>query len=257
MIEEFKWIKGFEGLYKVSNFGRIYSVQRYDKLNRLRGGIFVSTRKTPFGYIIVSLNKDGKQYTFFLHRLVAKAFIANPLNKPEVDHINGDKTDNRVVNLRWCTKSENIRNPVTYAKMSDNAKKNPVRGSKNPFSRKVVQFTLNGDFINEYESTGDAAISTGISTFSIQKCALGKRKSGGGYVWKYTTEPIMRSKGRRAIGDGGTKIVQIDCKGNIIASFVSIQDAARKTGFYAENIGRAVRGIYKTYRGFRWNRSES
>lgn len=254
MKERFKWIIGFNGLYKVSNLGRIYSVKRHDRLNRLKGGKFIKIRKNHNGYCIVSLNKDGAQHTFLLHRLVAQAFLNNPHKKAEVDHINGDKSDNSVDNLRWCSRIENINNPITYSKMSDNAKKNPVSGIKNPFSKRVAQYSTDGIFICEYESTGIVSLKTGVSIHSIQRCALGKRKNGGGFIWKYTSEPKMYAKGRRPMGTNGIAVSQIDQLGNIVANYVSIQDAARKTGFCAENIGRAVSGIYKTYKGFKWTR---
>lgn len=257
MKEEFRWIKGFEGLYQVSNLGRVYSFPRVDALNRHKGGVYVSTRLLPTGYVIVSLNKDGKQYTRLLHRLVAQAFLANPTNKAEVDHIDADKTNNVVGNLRWVTRKENINNPITYAAMSGNALKSPISGDKNPFSRKVAQYSLDGEFIAEYESAGLASKATNVSQFSIQKCARGERLSGGGFVWKYISTAKIIAKGKLPKGTNGMPIQQIDNNGNVVAEYVSIQEAARQTGFFAENIGRAVKGKkFKTYKGFKWKRKE-
>lgn len=250
--EEFRWIKGYEGIYKISNLGRVYSVPRVDSLMRNKGGCFVSTQKNRGGYVVISLNKDGKQHSHILHRLVAQTFIPNPCNKPEVDHIDANKDNNTAVNLRWCTRKENINNPITHALMSGNAKKNPVCGNKNPFSRRVAQYSLSGEFISEFESTGIASKNTNVSIHSIQRCAKGKRKTGGGYIWKYLSEPKIQSKGRIPIGYNGKHICQIDSNGNLVAEYVSISQAAAKTGFFAPNISYAVRGKSKTYKGYIW-----
>lgn len=101
MKEIFKDIKGYEGLYKVSNLGNVSS-QRGGKVRIL------STRLDTKGYLAVNLSKNGKMKTHRLHRLVAIAFIANPENKLEVNHENGVKTDNRVENLSWVTGRDNI-----------------------------------------------------------------------------------------------------------------------------------------------------
>ena len=92
--------------------------------------------------------------------------------------------------------------------------------------------------------------------FSIQRCAAGKRKSGGGFIWKYTSKAKMIAKGRIPEGTNGTPIVQTDLSGNIISEYVSIQQAARQTGFLSENIYRAVVGKFKSYKGYKWLRKE-
>lgn len=112
VTEEWKPVVGYEGLYEVSNMGRV---------RKLRSGkIATLTKKNPQygGYFVVTLIKyiDGKrsQKTANVHRLVAEAFIPNPDHKPCVDHINTDPTDNRIENLRWSTYLENNRNPITW-----------------------------------------------------------------------------------------------------------------------------------------------
>ena len=100
MFEMWKAVPGYEGLYEVSHMGRVYSVRR-GKLRKLN--------KLPNGYLQVMLSKDGHRAYLLVHRLVAEVFIPNPEDKPQVNHRNGDKTDNRAENLEWCTMSENLQ----------------------------------------------------------------------------------------------------------------------------------------------------
>ena len=115
MEENWKAVIGYEGLYEVSNLGRIRSLY-YGRTRVLK------TYKGNRDYLIVSLSKDGKQKTYTVHRLVANAFIPNPENKPEIDHINTITTDNRVENLRYVTPKENSNNDLTRKHMSESKK---------------------------------------------------------------------------------------------------------------------------------------
>jgi len=119
MEEIWKTIEGYEGIYKVSNLGRVKSETHYCK-GRLgsgrQNGRILKPCKWGKGYLKVSLMLNKVRFTTSPHRLVAKAFIPNPLNKPQVNHINGIKTDKRVENLEWCTNQENILHYIEYLK---------------------------------------------------------------------------------------------------------------------------------------------
>lgn len=98
--EEWRSVQGYEGIYKISNFGRVFSEKRK---------LIMSPSKIAEGYLGVTFRTPGKRKTPRVHRLVAIHFIDNPENKPEVNHIDGDKTNNHYKNLEWCTRSENMK----------------------------------------------------------------------------------------------------------------------------------------------------
>ena len=122
MKEEWKDVKGYEGLYKVSNLGNVYSYHTKKILKQ---------HSDKYGYRQVVLCFKGKPNCKKVHRLVAIAFIDNPNNKPAIDHINGIKNDNKVNNLRWVTNKENSNNPITLEINRKNAKtRNHFPGNK-------------------------------------------------------------------------------------------------------------------------------
>ena len=131
MKELWKEIEGFEGLYEVSNMGRVKALDRYVMNN---GGLQHKAERIlrqniqKGGHCMVVLCKDGKTYPKLVHRLVAIAFIPNPQNKPVVDHIDTDPTNNKVENLRWATVKENANNPLSRVNNSKSKKGHPYYG---------------------------------------------------------------------------------------------------------------------------------
>lgn len=133
-MEKWKDIEGYEGIYQVSDQGRVKSLDRDINCNgthRKFEGKYLKI-KNPQGYDQVNLSKEGKQKTCLVHRLVAIAFIENPENKPEVNHIDGCKTNNCLSNLEWNTRSENQQHAV------DIGLKDAVKGS-NHYSSKLKE----------------------------------------------------------------------------------------------------------------------
>ena len=202
-IEIWRDIKDYEGLYKVSNLGRVRSVDHYVKHSygglRLVKGKLLSINNIN-GYSVVSLSKNGKTKTYKLHRLVAQTFISNPNNKPHIDHINTIRTDNRVENLRWVTVTENHNNPLSLEHLSNAIKghvvseetKEKIRqkhlgkrcGSENPNSKKIKQLTLNNELIRVWDCLKDACNELNICSSCISSCLSGRYKSAGGYHWE-------------------------------------------------------------------------
>ena len=196
-MEEEIWkdIEGFDN-YQISNLCRVKNV----KFNR-----FVKPLLGKHGYVCVNLYKDGKLKHLLLHRLLALAFIPNPENKPCIDHINTDRTDNRIENLRWATQKENHNNPLSLINhanasrgrvVSEEQKKRQSEKMKGrfkgvrKFSKKIIQLTLDGNFVREWDSIKDAADSFGVSSSAIWNCLNGKCqvKSIKGFIWKYKKE---------------------------------------------------------------------
>lgn len=185
-MEIWKDVKGYEGLYQVSNKGNVKSVPRVvlTILNaRHYKTVYLQAVHNDKGYLIVSLSRNGEIKKARVHRLVAEAFIPNEDNKPCIDHINGIRDDNRVENLRWCTKKENCNFELAKQNHIDSHKE-----QKNENLMKIVhQFTLDGDFVAEFKSTKEAAKAVGCSDRAISKsCREGNPTLG--YIWKYKKE---------------------------------------------------------------------
>lgn len=164
MIEIWIDIKDYEGLYQVSNFGRVKNVKRNSILK---------ASDTGNGYLMVILCKNGKKKMNLVHRLVAQAFIPNPLNLPCVNHkIEGyeGKQINTVENLEWCTVAYN-NSYGTHIERCAKAKSKPV-----------LQYSLDGKLIMEWSSIREARKLFGSH---IQQCCIGKLKQTHGYIWKY------------------------------------------------------------------------
>jgi hypothetical protein len=176
-LEEWKDIEGYEGFYQVSNLGRIRSLDRISGGKRYSGKILSGRGNGK--YVVDVLCKDGKRQTVRRHRIVAEAFIPNPHNKPEVNHLDGNKENNATNNLEWSTKKEN-----TDHSWKQGLTKCPP--SENP--KAVIQMTLDGNFFREFDSIKLAAETMNICSGDICRCCMRKRKSAGGYQWRYKEE---------------------------------------------------------------------
>lgn len=176
MQEIWKDIEGYEGLYQVSNQGNVKSLETWD----VNKGCYVKREKLlkfdyhRRGYQIVTLTSKKKRKRHQVHRLVAKAFIANPENLPQVNHKDENKQNNHISNLEWCTNYYNNQ----YGSRNERA--------ANKLKKHVVQFDYGMHMIKKYDSVVDAVKQNNFKTAtSISECCNGKRKTAYGYVWKY------------------------------------------------------------------------
>ena len=147
-----KDVKNYEGLYAVTSCGKVWSY---------RNECFLKPGTTRHGYLFVNLYKNNEKKSYLIHRLVSEAYIPNPNNLPDVDHIDNDKTHNYVNNLQWITHRENVR-----------------KGKNRP----ILQYDLDGNFIREWPSASD--VGKGVQS-NICDCLRGRRKSAYGYKWFY------------------------------------------------------------------------
>lgn len=157
--EAWKDIPGYEGKYWASNLGRIKNKDKVMKQN-----------KHFEGYFIITLYKEGKRHTHKVHRLVALSFIENPCKKPDINHINGKRNDNRVENLEWVTNLENQRH--SWSKL----------GRKQERTIPVLCVEKNKVFGSIKEAGEELDLSCSAQTH-ITDCIKGRRKTSGGYHW--------------------------------------------------------------------------
>ena len=168
-------IKDFPDYY-VTDTGDVYSRKGDGRFRKLK------LQKNLDGYMQYILYQNGKPRLKRINRLVAEAFIPNPENKPQVNHINGIKTDNRVENLEWASASENIKHSYNVLHRNPTWKNKFGRAHK---SSKTVLQIKEGNVIAEFYGCHEAARNLGLDESTISKCCLGKRNHVGGYQWKY------------------------------------------------------------------------
>ena len=252
-MKDWKWVKGYEGLYKVTRDGRVFSEERLDRFNRKHGGEIKPNVCGQYKYNFVILCKDGIRKQCYVHRLVAEAFIPNPKHKPCVDHIDNDKYNNKVENLRWVTYKENMNNPITLKRMREESQKYVSQaGADNPFSRRVAMYSLQGELIEEFDSAGQITKKYGFCSSLISSVCNGKRKQTHGYIFRFIGEAHREIVHKKVPSKNRKPVLQLSLDGNVVAEYNSVYEATQKTGFLPENIGRAARGLSKSYKGYKW-----
>ena len=189
-LEEWKDIDGYEGLYQISNYGRVYSVPRRGS----KGG-FVSPSLGNSGYLQIHLCKGCKSKTIMVHRLVAKHFLTNENDYPEVNHKDECKTNNCAWNLEYCTREYNqnygtaIKRAVKSHNYAESAKKAAMNHDYKEVGKKqakpVLQLSKGGEVIQRWESIQEVCRQKKYSTGNISAACNGKLKSAYGCVWRF------------------------------------------------------------------------
>lgn len=243
MIEEtWKDVVGFEGFYKVSNLGRVKRLGQNvtDKIGRTR---YVPDRilksKKVGKYIGLQLSKESITYPKYIHRLVAEAFIPNSENKTDVNHIDGDKSNNNANNLEWVTRKENMAHAFATKLVST--------------EKPVNQFTLKGVFVKRFHSMMEASRQTGFKVAGIQGCARGEYRHPYNFQW-FFDEDIHKVKDiEREAARHGVGVVKLTLENEFICEYNKISQAYKDLGKTDNGaISQVCKGNRKDYLGFKW-----
>lgn len=169
MEEIWKDIKGYEGLYQVSNLGNVKSLN-YKRWHKEK---IMNMQINKGGYYTISLHKDKKEKRFLVHRLVAEAFIPNIYNLPQINHKDENSLNNNYKNLEWCNQGYNNN----YGNHNEKMIKS--------LSKRIKQYDKNNNFIKEWMSMIIASKELNINSGNICCCCKGRKKTAGGYIWRY------------------------------------------------------------------------
>lgn len=216
--EIWKDIQGYEGLYQISNLGRIKSLERdiiysNGKIQHYKGKI-LTPNSDKDDYKTIKLCKNGIIKRYLVHRLIAITFIPNPDNLPCVNHKDENKQNNNIENLEWCSvaynncygsRLEKLSSKMKGRKVSEETKQkirvskklinrpvsekhhqSIIKSNKETKGKKVLQYSLNGDLIKVWNTTREVDVEFGKSVHSsISRCCMGKQKTAQGFIWKY------------------------------------------------------------------------
>ena len=256
--EEWRDVVGYEGLYKVSSFGRVWSVRRRILTSgSLTGGLMLSNNIDKRGRSTNTLkSKEGRVVRTVTARLVAEAFIPNPDNLPQVNHKDENPLNNCVDNLEWCTAKYNCN----YGTRTDRIKANM------PQNKAVYQTSLDGVIIAEFPTIQEAARQTGICAGHICDVCKGNREFANGYKWRYVDETLYASaqealKAKIAKSKESRKqkfieksrcVAQYDLKGNLLKIWRGMREIIEELGYMRPSIINCCNGkIPKAY-GYIW-----
>jgi hypothetical protein len=232
-----------ENEYKISSNGRIWSCISKRIMKQ---------HTEHCGYSVIKLSGGhGHGKNFFIHKLVAEAFLPNPKHLPEVNHRDENKANNRVDNLEWCTHKYNQNYGTLKQRIS--AKNRNGIGSK-----PVLQYSIDGKFMAEFPSMGEIERKLGFKSCEISLCCLGKKPQYMGYLWRYKSgneSPAKIDGYLKYRGSGAPKsnsVIKYDLHGNKVGEYLSIESAGKKCHLASASISLCCRGKAKSCGGFIW-----
>jgi hypothetical protein len=183
--EIWKDIPGYQGYYKVSNQGRVKSLNRLDCMGRVVHGCIMKLDVQKNKYVKVSLHIDSIIRRCWVHRLVAMAFLPTTPERRQVNHIDGNPSNNNLSNLEWCTQSENIQHSIKNLNPGNHMRGKLGKEVHN--ARPVNQLSVNGQLIQKWDSIADAARYMKGRASDICSCISGRQKSAYGYKWQHAS----------------------------------------------------------------------
>lgn len=248
--EVWRAIEGYEGLYEVSNMGRVKSVDRvlphkkhgtWHIRERILKQNWTGKDKGVDGYLFVFLHSGhGEQRIFRVHRLVAEAFVPRIPGKDVVNHIDCDRSNNHADNLEWCTNMENTTHAWEHGRCENIGK----------YQRRPV---INLDTGERFESIRAAAKAYHLTDGSINAAVIGDCATSAGFRWQYEDEYNAGKEHPHPRNLAYSPVIQIDKEtGKEIARFPSVQSAAKETGTCKNSISACCRGRYHTGNGYVW-----
>lgn len=264
MNEVWKDVVGYEGLYQVSNLGRVQSLG-HD--NWHKGRILKPHLDGKGNYFMVGLSKDKHTKHKLVHRLVAETFIPNPENLPQVNHKDENKQNNIVENLEWCTNEYNINynngaamkraiktRYERYDRKELVKKTKETKRKRGSFSAEIPvnQFTWDGRFIARYISLTEAMKATGAQMHVISRCCRGFCKQAGGFVWLFDKDVENIKERTLDAHPNSKKVGQFDLNGNLIKAWNSATEACKTLGINPASLSECCNGKRNKTKGFIW-----
>lgn len=249
---DFAYIQDYEGLYKINKKGEVLSV---------RSGKLLKAGKNKQGYMNVVLSKNGESKVHKVHRLVARTFIPNPNNYPFINHKDEDKANNCVENLEWCTAKYNINYGTANKRRGTTSRLNPLKPRK-----PILQLSLSGEVVGEYNSTNEAFEKTGIDRRQISDAINHRKRQACGFFWvlkddydpnidyptKYKRYATRHRDQHGSLSPSARPIAQYSKDGIFIQSWGCIMDAKNALNINYSTIWRCLQGYRKLGKGYIW-----